>query len=590
MRSSLFSLLIALSGIGLTIAEDRSDPDESIPVLGNRGVDEPLHTDRLGYLRRNQKKRENPAPFVLTDRRGTVRYYVNLKEDFDVVPYLNHHVTVRGDAYQQSHRFDVEEIIPLDTKDLPPLKKTETRTKTATNQPRRIVPRASSSVESKVVSANFQETIDSSDEENIAPGFVTPDGGEDGEMIELSEEYSEDIVPELFNAADDSPSSPLCGWGWWDGSHGPCGSAERFWIRGEYLLWWSQGMRTPALVSTSATGTARADAGVLGVAPTTVLFGGNHLDLDPHSGGRIRAGMWLNSCRTVGLEAEYWGLSEETAHFQQTSPGTPILARPFYDAVNGRETAQLVAFPAVLQGTITVDAITDFQSAGARLLFNACCNSCDFVDPCDPCQVHPRSRRLDWLVGYRYMQLDDTLAIREDLTSLETANPGSFVVRDRFDTRNQFNGGELGVACNVGRCCWTIEMLSKVAIGNNRQQVTINGSTDITQAGVTTPFTGGLLAQRTNIGTYERDQLSVIPELGLTLGCQITPRLRATVGYTFIYWSNVVRAGDQIDRDVNPNLLPPEAPIQTTHLRPEFAFRESDVWLQGLNAGVDLRW
>ena len=33
----------------------------------------------------------------------------------------------------------------------------------------------------------------------------------------------------------------------------------------------------------------------------------------------------------------------------------------------------------------------------------------------------------------------------------------------------------------------------------------------------------------------------------------------ALAGYSLIYFGNVVRAGDQIDLDVNPNLLPPEA-------------------------------
>ena len=49
-----------------------------------------------------------------------------------------------------------------------------------------------------------------------------------------------------------------------------------------------------------------------------------------------------------------------------------------------------------------------------------------------------------------------------------------------------------------------------------------------------------------------------MPELGVTLGYQLNPCWRATLGYTFIYWSRVARAGDQIDRDINPDLFPPE--------------------------------
>jgi hypothetical protein len=58
-------------------------------------------------------------------------------------------------------------------------------------------------------------------------------------------------------------------------------------------------------------------------------------------------------------------------------------------------------------------------------------------------------------------------------------------------------------------------------------------------------------------------------------------------GYTFLYWSSVVRAGDQIDLTVNPNLLSdtPGGPA-----RPSFAFHETGIWAQGLSLGVELAW
>ncbi len=38
----------------------------------------------------------------------------------------------------------------------------------------------------------------------------------------------------------------------------------------------------------------------------------------------------------------------------------------------------------------------------------------------------------------------------------------------------------------------------------------------------TNNYNTGLLAQRTNIGTYDRDQFTMVPEFGLTLGYQLT--------------------------------------------------------------------
>jgi hypothetical protein len=102
--------------------------------------------------------------------------------------------------------------------------------------------------------------------------------------------------------------------------------------------------------------------------------------------------------------------------------------------------------------------------------------------------------------------------------------------------------------------------------------------------------TGGLLAQRSNIGRHTTDDFAVVPQLGITLGYHVTPRLSLTLGYTFFYWSVVARPGEQIDLDVNPDLLPPErVPFQGA-LRPRFIYEGTDYWAQGLNLGLDYRW
>ena len=88
--------------------------------------------------------------------------------------------------------------------------------------------------------------------------------------------------------------------------------------------------------------------------------------------------------------------------------------------------------------------------------------------------------------------------MQERLTSQLTTDPGSFNIIDRFDTRNLFNGVELGVLWQGRRGWWSLDMLMRLGIGNNLQNVTINGSTATTVNGTTTNGTGGLLAQRTN--------------------------------------------------------------------------------------------
>ncbi len=80
----------------------------------------------------------------------------------------------------------------------------------------------------------------------------------------------------------------------------------------------------------------------------------------------------------------------------------------------------------------------------------------------------------------------------------------------------------------------------------------------------------------------------MVPEISLNLGYNITPRLRALVGYTFLYWTNVGRPGDQIDLLLNPSQFPPGTLSGAP--RPAFNYNDSDFWAQGLNFGAEYRF
>jgi hypothetical protein len=98
------------------------------------------------------------------------------------------------------------------------------------------------------------------------------------------------------------------------------------------------------------------------------------------------------------------------------------------------------------------------------------------------------------------------------------------------------------------------------------------------------------LALSSNIGHFSRgSEVSVIPDFEAKIGYQITQRLRATVGYSILYWDNVVRAADEVDRVVNPNLLPNSgATGGPTH--PVFIFHRDTLWVQGVEFGLEYRF
>src|SRR5262249_1196515 len=140
---------------------------------------------------------------------------------------------------------------------------------------------------------------------------------------------------------------------------------------------------------------------------------------------------------------------------------------------------ELVAAPNTIAGTVSVHVPTEFQSAGLGALFNLCCScNCD-CDPCACCACFdgPSWWRLDFLIGYRYAELRDSVTVNENLVSLMPDLPGTFLVQDRFTSKNRFNGAELGIIAQSFKGRWLFEGIYKLAIGNTNQFVTINGST-----------------------------------------------------------------------------------------------------------------
>ncbi len=365
------------------------------------------------------------------------------------------------------------------------------------------------------------------------------------------------------------------------GDYCPClheNISDRFWFRGEALLWWVRGGETPPLLTTSPAGAPVVDAGVLGKPGTTVLFGDQELNTDLHAGSRMSFGLWLDRCEESGVEFSYMILGENTQTFGTTSNSVPILARPYFN-VNpavAAESSQLIAYPNRLIGAFNVNSTENFQ--GAEVLWRrAIVNNC--------------GRRFDFLAGYRFQSLTDGLTITDSATA-SGAGAGvpagtTINVTDLFHTRNEFNGGELGLAAQWQRNCWSLETRLKLGIGDTSTQVLINGSTTVVSNGASATSKGGLLALPGNIGKFDSDQASLLPELDCNLGYDLTPRLRATVGYTLLYWTRVARPGDQIDLNVDSREFARAIRVAG---EPESTFHTTDFWAQGLNLGLEYRF
>jgi len=383
---------------------------------------------------------------------------------------------------------------------------------------------------------------------------------------------------------------------------------HRLSVEGEYLLWWTKGSNFPPLVSTDSPTTpqfrngappmsAQDIFGGQGSLPPagigTVIYGGQQ-SARLQSGARFSVVYWLGDCGDLALDADYFFLSQRSNRFSANTDQFPVLTRPFINALSGQESRELVSTPGIamgdvfkLRGTVSVEAPSSLSGWDLGIRKCLCSDLCWNVEG---------------LVGFKHMDLDEGLFITEDIVSAQAVagtnnlDPGNRIfVFDRFRTENQFNGGYVGIRGEYRKNRWFVQGRTRIALGNTHQTVIVDGGQVITRlTGERQTFVGGLLASPTNIGLTSQNRFTVIPEVGIKVGYQITDNLRAHVGYDFIYWSSVLRPGDQVDRRVNPFLVPnliiggpnpppgprlPRVPMQTT-----------DYWAQGMNFGLEWRY
>jgi Putative beta barrel porin-7 (BBP7) len=356
---------------------------------------------------------------------------------------------------------------------------------------------------------------------------------------------------------------------------GAYGGGE-FWASVEYLRWRIREDTVPPLVTT---GPATFPVGFLGNPGTVVLFGGD-VDQDSFSGVRLRAGAWLDPCRTYGVEVGFFCLEERT---DRTVFGGPVLARPFTSINTGLPNSEFVAFPGSATGNVVIENKTKFCGA-------------DILGRCNVCATC--TGRVDVLAGFQYLNLEEELSITETPTFAATAPfPGlaglAFVANDTFKTRNQFYGALVGFDATLYSGACYVELLGSVAVGTNRQTLEISGFQRATSpTGAVTVFNGGLLAlPGANIGRSAGNECSVVPQIGINVGYQVTPNCSVFAGYSCIYWTNVIRPGHEIDPVLDINRIPNfGAAPAASQLRPAMLFSQTDFWAQGVNVGIRFSW
>jgi hypothetical protein len=366
-------------------------------------------------------------------------------------------------------------------------------------------------------------------------------------------------------------------------------AAPTWWVSGAALAWRVKSDPLPPTLTTAIPGSASAIAamtggagGALGV-PGTVLLSPDRLNYGTLPGGRFTVGRWLADPR-FGIEAEGFFLGKKSTSFGQFSDatGAPALFGPFNNPPPGAgfplgSSAFFLAFPGFAAGGQTINSSLKLWGVESNGLYRAWSNG---------------TQSVTILAGFRYIDL------REGLSIFSTENilagvPGiagaTFAATDNFSTKNQFFGAQIGVKGQQQFGQFDIFGVAKVALGDSHQTVSINGFSTAAGFG-TPPFSpGGIFSQITNIGQQTRDRFAVAPQAQVEAGYRFQNGVRLFAGYDFLYISNVVRPGDQIDTTINFTSNPTIAGAGSTlagPARPAPQFNGSSFWAQGAKVGA----
>jgi hypothetical protein len=305
------------------------------------------------------------------------------------------------------------------------------------------------------------------------------------------------------------------------------------------------------------------------------------------SGYRLTAGGWLGEDECFGIEGRGFFLAQKTTTSFSSGnlPPSTLFAVPFFDLATGTESSFL---------TNSATRTGSFSVASSSRLWGAEANGLHKV-------YGSESFSLTTLAGFRYLdgiEQEDLLLARTSTVVVpfqgNTFGPGSIISSaDHFHTRNQFYGGQLGARASWAPGKFFAEADAKVALGSTHQGVSVDGLSTLTMTdGTRNTAVGGLFAGPSRIGHFASNHFSVVPEGEFKVGYNVTSHIQVSIGYNFLYWSDVVRPGNQVNRNIDTREIP-----TSFNFTPGFAatpqapsLQHSEIWAQGINFGLTLRF
>lgn len=347
---------------------------------------------------------------------------------------------------------------------------------------------------------------------------------------------------------------------------------DRWYASVEFLWWYLKKDDIPNLVTTGPDGSS----GIPGDAGVRVMYGGAIISRhDRFIGVRPTLGYWFDNEHTMGVEGSLFFLERDSSilHLKRT---TGNLYRLYIDAETGEyATEQFSGFlPSGVErrGSLQVYGRKEIYGEDVRGLF----------------QLHQDdSWRWYGVLGAKFLQFRNQLNIVNTGYDEPELNV-LYGVEDNYYAYDRFYGGQIGLKVETHNGPWFANCMLACGLGMNDQRLRTDAARE-----VRTPLSQdkrpiGLLVQYSNIVDETRWVFSAVPELQVNLGWEPTEWFKMQVGYSFMAWTNVLRAGDQVDLVVNTDQI--NGPDYIGSARPTIPWTESTFWAQGFSVGFEFSW
>lgn len=384
---------------------------------------------------------------------------------------------------------------------------------------------------------------------------------------------------------------------------------NRYYGKAEYLIWKFKDAPQPPLQLTLPLTQSGFDN-----FQNNVLLPGTAIQYNGRSGARFTLGFWADEDHDLGVEGTFFIFDQKQESFNVNQVANPTITITVQQNVVTTfpgppvvTTQEQIPIDIILPGQLTVNTI---GRAGPTQFLGG--------------EINARSTRgyfggmiWDFIAGVRYLSLEENFTVNETI-NLTLANPSTIFVNglvppgfvptiptltgtsvfttssnNQISTRNQFYGAQVGTSFEwwlAPRVLFT--GWGKLGVGGMLETVRLDSVTSTVSGATVTAGPGGLLGPVVGNVNSSHVKYAVIPEFNINFGYQVTRNIRTLIGYNFMYVTTVARPGDQISFSSSTTQFTIAGTQSSSGnvLQPNFTYKDTDFYVQGLTTGIELRW